>query len=78
MSKNNEENIPHLIYTHTIKVVLRGENYPFKGHTQYKIDQVYYSMALMKMDLDKILALNKYYSEVDSNGKYINFPPVKY
>ena len=35
-------------------------------------------MALMKMDLDKILALNKYYSEVDSNGKYINFPPVKY
>jgi len=71
ISSYKYEEVPYLIYGKTASVVLRGKNYSVKGKNHYALEISYYSMALMKLDVKKVIALYSYYGAVDNDGKFL-------
>lgn len=71
ISSYEYDEIPYLLYGKTMSVVLRNDNNFFKGHKQYALEKSYYSMALMKLDIVKVIALYSYYGAIDEKGKFV-------
>ena len=72
LSPDGEEEAPMMLYNDTISSLMRGKNYTFHGYTSYHWDKVCFDLALIKMDMDKVLCLYEYYSAVDEKGKFIH------